>query len=156
GASTGTGSAGTGSTGTGTGSAGTGTGSAGTGTGSAGTGTGSAGTQIGSDTGHPVTPTLPEEIQIRVSSSPPGARISVDNAEPGKTTPAKLGMPKGSHPVSITLRLKGYEPYTFKSVDANEASNQSTDLVKIRMTTQTVKCKTPERSGCPRDAKGCC
>jgi len=92
-----------------------------------------------------------------VSSTPPGARISVGSSDTGMTTPAKVGVAKGSHPVSITLRLKGYETYTFKSVDASEASTQNADLKpKTTTTTTAVKCKALERTGCVRDARGCC
>lgn len=174
-----TGSAATGSAAAGPGSAATGPGSAATapGTGSAtiaagsaaGPGAGSAagpgpgGTtgslQAGSDAAHAGSsaPTLPDEVEIGVSSSPPGARVYVDGVDTGKITPAKLRVPVGSSSsLSVTLKLKGYEPFTFRSIDVREGSQQKAELVKIKSAGPVVKCRTAERAGCTRDSRGCC
>jgi hypothetical protein len=102
--------------------------------------------------------TMPEAmtVEILVGSTPAGARIYVNNVDTGKTTPDKLDVPRKGGPISITLRLKSYEPFTFRGVDVSESSKQIAELVKIRSTPPVTKCKTPERSGCARDAKGCC
>ncbi|HEY0477575.1 MAG TPA: hypothetical protein VGD37_08620, partial [Kofleriaceae bacterium] len=65
---------------------------------------------------------------------------------------------KKERSVAILLKLRGYEPFTIRSVDVSDASEQSADLVKIKTTPlpPPPRCKTPERSGCPRDTRGCC
>ena len=123
------------------------------------TGTGTTGIY---DTGHTVRePTIHDEAptssEIGVSSTPPGARIYVDNVDTGKITPAKLEVPrKPKRSISIMLKLKGYETYTFKSVDVGESSHQKVDLKTRTDSPPPVRCRTPERSGCKRDTKGCC
>jgi hypothetical protein len=99
---------------------------------------------------------IDDTTEIDVRSSPPGARIYVDNVDQERNTPAKLHVPKTGHSISIMLRLKGYESYTFKPVDIRAASQQTADLVKTKSTTTTSKCKTAEHPGCSRDSKGCC
>jgi len=133
-------------------------------TGSAGSAVAQAGsgTDTGGSSGRTTVPTIPDDPinLIDVGSRPVGARIYVDGSDTGKITPAKLEVHKKGHPISITLRLKGYEPFTFKSVEVDVSSDQSADLTKVKTTTTTtpppVKCRTPERSGCARDTKGCC
>jgi hypothetical protein len=156
---TGTGATGTGATGTaatGTGTTGTGAnGATGTGaTGTGATGTGTTGTGTSSTGGY----TIPDETEIGVSSSPSGARIYVDNVDTGKITPAKLNVPrKRAKSISITLRLKGYEQFTFKSVDVSEASQQKAELVKVKTASHpSSRCRTPDRPGCKRDYDDCC
>ena len=153
----------TGTTGTTTGSSATGT--ATTGTGSSATGTAATGSDAsaGSDSGHTVRePTIRDEppaiTEIGVSSTPSGARIYVDGVDTGKITPDKLEIPrKRSKPISITLKLKGYDTYTFRSVEVGANTQQKAELVKAKADLPPpVKCRTPERSGCRRDAKGCC
>jgi hypothetical protein len=150
-------------TGSNTGSAiaaGTGSDTAGSSAGgsSAAGGSGAAGT--GSDTARPITPTIADEpmTQITVTSTPPGARIYVDGADTGRITPGKVEVRKKERSVAILLKLRGYEPFTIRSVDVSDASEQSADLVKIKTTPlpPPPRCKTPERSGCPRDTRGCC
>jgi hypothetical protein len=167
GSAAGTGSdAGTGGT-TNSGAGGTGgtTGSTGTGgtTGSTGTGgttgsTGTGGTTGSTGTGG-ATPTIPDEptAELGFSSEPRGARIYIENVDTGKITPAKLSIPKKSRTsVSITLRLKGYEPYSFRA-DLTDGAQQNADLVKIKSTPPPpAKCRTADRAGCTRDSKGCC
>ena len=99
---------------------------------------------------------IDDTTEIDVRSSPSGARIYVDNVDQERNTPAKLHVPKTGHSISIMLRLKGYESYTFKAVDVRAASQQTADLVKTKGTTTTSKCKTSEHPGCTRDSKGCC
>jgi serine/threonine protein kinase len=114
--------------------------------GSAGSGSGRASTIVDPTT------------EIGVASSPPGARIYVDGVDTGKITPAKLDVPKQAHSaIAITLKLKGYEPFTFRSVDEGESSQQKAELVKIKTDGNSApRCRTPERAGCHRDSKGCC
>ncbi len=129
-------------------------------TGTVGAAAGTAGAGDGSVVGHTGASTSHGDdinSEITVSSSPSGARVFVDNVDTGKITPTTLEIPKKSDkPISITLRLKGYEPFTFKPVDARESSPQAAELVKIRSGAPAVKCRTVERTGCPRDSKGCC
>jgi serine/threonine-protein kinase len=96
--------------------------------------------------------------EIGVASSPPGARIYVDGIDTGKITPAKLDVPKKSHSsIALTLKLKGYEAFTFRSVDVGDSSQQKAELVKLRTEGGSAPhCRTPDRSGCHRDSKGCC
>jgi hypothetical protein len=114
--------------------------------GSAGAGSGRASTVLDTTT------------EIGVASSPPGARIYVDSVDTGKITPAKLDVPKKAHSaIAITLKLKGYEPFTFRSVDVAEGSQQKAELVKIKTDGNPApRCRTPDRAGCHRDSKGCC
>jgi serine/threonine-protein kinase len=99
---------------------------------------------------------IDDTTEVDVRSSPPGARIYVDNVDQERNTPAKLHLSRAGHSISIMLRLKGYESYTFKPVDVRAASQQTADLVKSKSTTSTSKCKTSEHPGCTRDSKGCC
>jgi hypothetical protein len=104
-------------------------------------------------------PTIVDETtEIGVASSPPGAKIYVNSTDTGKITPAKLAVPKRTgDSISITLRLKGYEPFTFKSVEVGETSQQKAELVKMKTESSSpARCRTPDRAGCRRDAKGCC
>ncbi len=115
-------------------------------TGSAGSGSGRAAT-------------IPDTTEIGVASSPPGAKIYVDGVDTGKITPAKLDVPrKAGGSLSISLRLKGYEPFTFRSVDVGDNSQQKAELIKMRTDSGNAvpRCRTPERAGCRHDSKGCC
>ncbi len=111
----------------------------------------------GSGTGHAPT-VVDTAAEIGVASSPPGARIYVDGIDTGKITPAKLDVPRRSRSsIAITLKLKGYEPFTFRSVDVGESSQQKAELIKIKGDGGSApRCRTPERAGCRRDSKGCC
>ena len=133
------------------------------------TGSGSAAAQAGSDTGPTVTPTVTPTIpptipddrmaEIGVSSTPPGARIYVNGSDTGKTTPDKLKLSaKARSSIAITLKLKGYEPFTLKSVDVKDGELPEAELVKIRSGNPppAVRCRTADRPGCARDSKGCC
>jgi hypothetical protein len=113
------------------------------------------GSGSGSD-GSPVEPAV-ENVQVVVRSTPRGAKIWVDDADTGQATPATLTFPreKGKR-IQITLRYRGYETYAFKQVDTGASSNQEADLVKIKPVSPPASCRTPQRSGCPRDPKGCC
>ena len=93
-----------------------------------------------------------------MSSSPSGARIYVDNVDTGKITPAKLAVPrKRAKSISITLRLKGYDQFTFKSVDVGEPSQQKAELSKTKSVSHPAsRCHTAERPGCKRDSYDCC
>jgi eukaryotic-like serine/threonine-protein kinase len=124
------------------------------GAGSGSASSGSAG--VGSGSGRTAPAVADDTAEIDVRSTPSGARIYVDNVDQERNTPAKLHVAKSSGPISIMLRLKGYEPYTFKSVDVSEASRQIAELVKARTAPPVVKCRTPEHAGCTRDSKGCC
>jgi serine/threonine-protein kinase len=135
----------------------------GTGSGSAEvhTGSGSAGLdnpQTGQDAGSGgPRVTVDSSVTIYVSSTPSGARISVDGADTGKLTPAPLSFPrmKGKK-LAITLHLKGYTSPSFK-VDLGESSRQAIELLKARPADPSVvRCRTSERAGCTRDNKGCC
>ena len=112
---------------------------------------------------NPATPEPPTDVvetanEIGVASSPPGARIYVDGIDTGKITPAKLDVAKKSRSsIAITLKLKGYEPYTFRSVEVGESSQQKAELIKLKGDGGSApRCRTPERAGCRRDSKGCC
>ena len=63
----------------------------------------------------------------------------VDGVDTGKTTPTTLFIPKkkGSK-VSISLRLKGYTPFSFRPVDAGESSQLKAELVKLKATTTST------------------
>ncbi len=118
---------------------------------------GSAGSgSAGSGSGR--TAAVLDTTEIGVASSPPGAKIYVDGVDTGKITPAKLDVPrKTGDSISISLRLKGYEPFTFKSVNVGEDSQQKAELIKIKSDGSAApRCRTPERAGCRRDGKGCC
>jgi serine/threonine protein kinase len=111
----------------------------------------------GSASGHTPPPVEDTDSEIGVASNPMGARIYVDNVDTGKITPAKLDVPKKRHSISITLKLKGYEPFTFRSVEVGDGSQQKAELVKLKNEINTSpRCKTPEHAGCRRDGKGCC
>jgi serine/threonine-protein kinase len=107
---------------------------------------------------HRVSTVVDTTTQIGVASSPPGARIYVDGVDTGKITPDKLDVPKKSRSsIAITLKLKGYEPFTFRSVDVAESSQQKAELIRIKTDGGSApRCRTPERAGCHRDSKGCC
>ena len=123
-------------------------------------GTGSAATpgSAGSATGHATPAVEDTSSEIGVASVPSGAKIYVDSVDTGKITPAKLEVPKKpGHTISITLKLKGYEPFTFKSVEVGDGSQQKAELIKLRTDGSAApRCKTPERASCRRDGKGCC
>ena len=140
-----TGGMATGGTAPGTGDA-NGSGSAAATPGGAGSGSGRASTVVDTVT------------EIGVASVPSGARIYVDGVDTGKITPAKLDVPRKSHgSIAITLKLKGYEAFTFRSVEVGESSQQKAELVKIKTEGSSApRCRTPERAGCHRDSKGCC
>jgi len=101
-------------------------------TGSNGTGaTGNPPSGAGSDAGSAVT--SERNTEIDVDSVPSNAKIFVDGSDTGKLTPATLSVPrKPGKKLQITLRLKGYNNFTFKAVDAGENSKQTTDLVKTK------------------------
>ncbi|HMG23637.1 MAG TPA: protein kinase, partial [Kofleriaceae bacterium] len=163
--STGTTGAGTGTTGaTGTGSAAAATAGSGadgsaaaTGTGTTGAGSDATGTAGTGSSGRGKTIVEPESPEISVTSSPSGAHVYVDNGDTGKTTPTRLSVPnKSATPVTITLRLRGYESFTFRSVDVIDGAPHKVELVKIKTSSPVAKCRTPDRAGCTRDSKGCC
>jgi hypothetical protein len=107
----------------------------------------------GSGTAHG---TVSDTTEIGVASSPQGARIYVDGVDTGKITPAKLDVPHRSHgSIAISLRLKGYEPFTFRSVDVADSSLQKAELIKLKEG-NAPRCRTAERANCRRDGKGCC
>jgi len=101
-------------------------------TGSNGTGaTGNPPSGAGSDAGSAVT--SERNTEIDVDSVPSNAKIFVDGSDTGKLTPATLSVPrKPGKKLQITLRLKGYNIFTFKAVDAGENSKQTTELVKTK------------------------
>ena len=73
-----------------------------------------------------------EKIEITVTSSPPGAKIFVDGVETGKVTPNVVRIPiAAGKKVPITLRLRGYNTYSFKA-DASESSQLNAELVKTK------------------------
>jgi eukaryotic-like serine/threonine-protein kinase len=85
----------------------------------------------GPDAGSAVT--VERFTEIDVDSAPPNAKIFVDGADTGKITPATLSVPrKPGKKLQITLRLKGYNNFLFKAVDAGENSKQTTDLVPVK------------------------
>ena len=109
-----------------------------TGSGSAG---GSAEVHTGSDTPHTgsdvgsggTAVTVDRFSDIDVISAPSGARIFVDGSDTGKVTPATLSVPrKSGKKIAISLRLKGYNNFTFKAVDLGDSSQQKGELVKAR------------------------
>jgi serine/threonine protein kinase len=110
----------------------------------------------GSGSGRPAT--VVDTTEIGVASSPPGAKIYVDGVDTGKITPAKLDVPRRSgNAIAISLRLRGYEPFTFKSVDVGESSQQKAELIKLETKGSAApRCRTPEHANCRRDSKGCC
>jgi serine/threonine protein kinase len=118
-------------------------------------GSGSAGS--GSTVERPAVPE-PQAVKIDVTSSPTGAHILVDGLDTGKVTPDTLLFPKASGKrFSVTLRLRGYDTYTFKSVDAGESSTQEVELVKTKaVVVPTPLCKGPQPARCRRDSAGCC
>jgi serine/threonine protein kinase len=127
--------------------------------GSAGTGAspGSAVAATGSGTtegSSRVEPSVVTVTEITVVSKPPGAKIHVDGVDTGKVTPNVLTLPrKEGRTVSIMLKLKGYNSYTWKSVDVSDDSTQNTELTKAK---DSPRCRVAERAGCRRDSMGCC
>lgn len=99
--------------------------------------------------------TVESSVTIDVSSTPSGARISVEGSDTGKLTPSPLSFPrvKGKK-LAITLHLKGYASASFKA-DLGESSRQTIELVKVKIE-PVARCRTSERAGCSRDSKGCC
>jgi len=118
-------------------------------------GSGSAGS--GSTVERPVAPE-PQAVKIDVTSSPAGAHILVDGLDTGKVTPDTLLFPKASGKrFSVTLRLRGYDTYTFKAVDAGESSTQEVELVKTKaVVVPAPVCKGPQPARCRHDSAGCC
>jgi hypothetical protein len=85
----------------------------------------------GHDAGSAVT--IERLTEIDVDSAPPNAKIFIDGADTGKITPATLSVPKKpGKKLQITLRLRGYNNFMFKAVDAGENSKQTTDLVPVK------------------------
>ena len=182
GSATGAGTTGAGATdptGTGTGTTVAGTaGSATTGAGSATPGTGADGSDAGAtpgsgtagtdpagggatgsgsgSSGHRQTIVENESPEISLSSSPPGARIYVDNRDIDQTTPTRMRIPnKSATPITITLRLKGYESVSLRSTEL-AGPRYRVELVKIKTSPPPVKCRIADRAGCARDSRGCC
>jgi len=95
-------------------------------------GTGSTGNPpSGSDAGSAVA--SEQYTEIDVDSVPSNAKIFVDGADTGKVTPATLSVPKKpGKKLQIALRLKGYNSFTFKAVDAGENSKQTIELVRTK------------------------
>jgi eukaryotic-like serine/threonine-protein kinase len=153
------GTAGTGTaSGTDPGSAGTGTGT--TGTGTTGTDTGSGGTTVATGSAasdgsvKPPIESAATITEIKVTSTPSGAKILVDGVDTLKVTPNVLTVPRRKdRKVSITLKLRGYNNHTFRSVDVGEDANLETDLDKAK---DSPRCRVAERAGCKRDSMGCC
>jgi serine/threonine-protein kinase len=103
------------------GSANTATGSAASGTteGSAavaakGSGAGSAVAAKGSAAGS--TSPEPAMVTLKLTSTPDGAEIYLDNVDQGKKTEATLQVPRTKKPATITFRLKGYDDLVIKDV----------------------------------------
>ncbi len=70
----------------------------------------STGQQIGQCT-QSIVVTLPTTGTLSISSTPPGAEISIDGQDQGKTTASVIsGIPSGSH--TLTLTLTGYQTYS--------------------------------------------
>jgi hypothetical protein len=87
-------------------------------------------------------------IEIDVISAPPGAHVLVDGSDTGKVTPTTLMVPKKrGAKISITLRLKGYNTTTLKSVDTAENSQQRIELVKAKPAISTPPTSTGRTNG---------
>ena len=71
-------------------------------------------------------PRPPEPVMIRVDSEPEGARVEVDGTPQGET-PVTLPLGPGAAPVSVALRMEGYEPTT-RRVSAADAPALSVKL----------------------------
>jgi serine/threonine protein kinase len=56
----------------------------------------------------PTTPPPSTEVRVRVQSTPPGADVVVAGEVKGKT-PMQLTLPRGTEPVKVELRLKGWK-----------------------------------------------
>ena len=85
----------------------------------------------GGGPGSAVTVDLSSEIDV--ISAPSGAKIYVDNVDTGKVTPDTLSFPRATaKSIAITLRLRGYNSFTFKAVDATASSQQKIELVKAK------------------------
>jgi serine/threonine protein kinase len=77
--------------------------------------------------------TVEANAEIDVISSPPGAKIYVDNVDTGKVTPFTLSFDRSAaKTVAISLKLKGYSTYLFKPVDASQSSQQQGEMVKLK------------------------
>ncbi len=71
--------------------------------------------------------------EITVLSAPSGAKVLVDGTETGQVTPATLSIARQpSRTISISLRLKGYNNFTFRPVDVARSSEQKIELVKVK------------------------
>jgi serine/threonine-protein kinase len=74
-----------------------------------------------------------QSTEIEVISAPTGAKIFIDGSNTGKLTQATLSVPrKPGKKIEISLRLKGYNTFTFKRVDVGASSQQKAELVKAR------------------------
>ncbi|HEY0193902.1 MAG TPA: PEGA domain-containing protein, partial [Kofleriaceae bacterium] len=87
-------------------------------------------TEPGNQTGSQ-TAVKDETVEIRISSSPNGARIFVDNEDTGKLTPSTLSLPRSkTRKVNVALKLKSYS-YVSMKVDASQSSEQRWELTRL-------------------------
>ncbi|HET7501453.1 MAG TPA: serine/threonine-protein kinase [Kofleriaceae bacterium] len=118
---------------------------------------GSDAPRAGSDGGSGGSAAAEADIDLLVSSTPPGARIFVDGTDTGKLTPSPLIFPskmKGKR-VAIALHLKGFTTLSSK-VEVGASGEQQFELKAKAEAPPPPRCRTAERAGCTRDGKGCC
>ena len=94
----------------------------------------------------------PPEVQIRVTSVPPRARVRIDGTERG-STPFTLSFPHSDTPVTLELSLSGYETWTTELVpDGNERVSATLERVeptprrahRVRRVSRTSSTRTTE------------
>ena len=67
------------------------------------------------------------KVQVVVHSTPSGAKIYIDGAETGKSTPASVPLSRGQR-ATISLRLRGYTNYTFKALQIDDNTEPQVEL----------------------------
>jgi serine/threonine protein kinase len=71
-------------------------------------------------------PVVPSDVRVRVSSTPPGAEVFLeDEAGARGRTPLDLRFPRGEHPLKLVLKLDGYRSDTVEVTPDSDRSYQS-------------------------------
>ncbi|HEY1818162.1 MAG TPA: serine/threonine-protein kinase [Kofleriaceae bacterium] len=90
-----------------------------------------------------VAATVAKTVNVKLTSSPDGAEIYVNNADTGKKAPATLTLPRDGKLATITLKLHGYADVVLSNVplDGNDVEK---DVSLKRVVTQTVPTTHPQ------------
>ncbi len=87
--------------------------------------------------------TVAKTVIIDLTSTPDGAEIYVNGADTGKTAPAKLTLPRGAKPATITLKLHGYADVEIPNVALDGDNVTKTATLKKVVTPTTPTTHTP-------------